>query len=793
MCRPINFILVLLLGSCFSFADRRDAWLGGRVLGSSQLKLAELRIIVLPKSGSETLYLAAEDLRQLLSDRCGADILIQSDGSNPKLAVILERVATSNPRSAYGGFAISRQRTKVYIRAATDEGLINGIYAFCGDVLGARWYWDGPLGFQWVGEAPSYFLKRRWKEDPAFIHRQLHPVDSDYGRRNRLNSVYRFNHNLANVFTQKLFEQEPEVFSTIRGALRIPTGSGARDAQPHFVNPQTVEVAANAAISYFRENPNIPSFSLSINDNVLFDDTAATEEAVRPLDYFRSRPDYTDLVFRFMNAVADQVFDQEGMWTTIDGQSRYLTALAYYWTEQSPSFEIHPRVMPVLTSDRAQWHDPNYRAEDIALIERWASRGAEEIATWDYYFGAPYPYPRQFNQWVSESLAMLEQAGVNTFFSQAPAFWGLDGPKSWLAAQLLWNPDKNTECLLDEYYSNFFGPAADPIRQFYEIAEKHRNENEGKADWIKFYKDESGIELFDTNTLRSMRAKIGAAEDLVADEEKYSARVSVVSDAFAFTERYAAFHWARREMIEASLDIFAGLRSNLGLLEEKVGIYTARKKSYLNLAEKLLEDPLHQNLKAFLNVKQSDPLKLAEAAQQFLDGLELDQMQPILDNVDLRNGPLPPKPRDFLGPDLPDISGWNFDFRASELLTIQSAETVKLNERGIFVSGADILSVFRDVSIQGGLRYYLDVDASWKVSPDNRTQIRVNWYDAEGKTVLVDVLLQLPNGASRESQRILLALNAPSGAARARIHFTTSRQYPGDFLALTRVDLRQSD
>ncbi|MEM1221734.1 MAG: DUF4838 domain-containing protein [Verrucomicrobiota bacterium] len=793
MCRALTFTLALLLGTCFAQADRRDAWLGGRVLGSSQLRLEELRVIKLPRSGSETLRLAAEDLKRLLSDRCGAAVVIQSDRSDAKRSVILELVATPKPIRAHGGFTISRERTQIYIRAITEDGLINGIYTFCSDILGARWYWDGPLGFQWVGEIPSHFPEQVWRERPAFAHRQLHPVDSDYGRRNRLNSIYRFNHNLANVFTQELFEQEPEVFPAIRGALRIPKGSGSRDAQPQFANPRTVEVAADAVINYFKENPTTPSFSLSINDNVLFDDTAATEEMVSPLSYFRRRPNYTDLVFRFMNAVAVQVFDQAGMWTTIDGQSRYLTALAYYWTEQSPSFEIHPRVMPVLTSDRAQWHDPDYRADDIALIDRWANCGAERIATWDYYFGAPYPYPRQFNQWISESLAILEQAGVDTFFSQAPAFWGLDGPKSWLASQLLWNPKKDAEALLDEYYTNFFGLGANSIRQFYEIAEQHRNKNEGEADWIKFYKDEAGIELFDTDTLQVMRAKIEEAVELVAENTKYAARLTVVSDAFAFTEQYAVFHQARKEMVDASLDILAGSNPNSGFLEEKVESYQVLRKSYLSLAARLLEDPLHVKLRAFLDVRQSDPLRLAEGARQSISDLRLDQFQPVFDNVDLRNGPLPPRPRDFLGPDLPDISGWNFDFRASEFLTVQSAETVKLNERGISVSGADIFSIFRDVSIQGGLRYYLDVDASWKVSPDNRTQIRVNWYDAEGKTVLVDVPLQLPNGASRESQRILLALNAPSGAVRARIHFTTSRQYPGDFLALTRVDLRQSD
>ena len=156
-----------------------------------------------------------------------------------------------------------------------------------------------------------------------------------------------------------------------------------------------------------------------------------------------------------MNAVAERVFSTHEMRQTPAGDSRYLTALAYYWTEAAPSFKLHPKVMPVLTSDRAQWHDPAYRLQDRRLIQQWANSGAERIATWDYYFGAPYPYPRQFNQWIVESLQYMHQNGVDVFFSQLPAAWGLDGAKAWLAAELLWDAEQDSQQLLGEYYQHF--------------------------------------------------------------------------------------------------------------------------------------------------------------------------------------------------------------------------------------------------------------------------------------------------------------------------------------------------
>ena len=468
------------------------------------------------------------------------------------------------------------------------------------------------MGFERVGEVPQKFPERRWRESPDFVQRQFSPHHADFGRRNRLSSVYSFNHALAKVFTPELYNREPELFAEIKGHRSRPSESKKYDPQPDFTNPRVVELAAEAAIAHFEKHPDSRSFSLSINDNVLFDTSEWTEIAVEPVRYFRGRPNYTDLVFGFMNEVAahlDQYEAQRGMagrgepswpersrrwhartnegaavleaverdeagnlkpeseldvrrrsdvrvrtnegaaaleagasscapteenvkpsdiWTTPSGQPRYLTALAYYWTEPSPSIEVHPRVMPVLTSDRAQWHDPDYRIEDQALAERWMDSGVERMATWDYYFGAPYPYPRQFTQWIDESLKHLNETGVDVFFSQLPSAWGMDGPKAWLASELLWDAQQDAEVLLDEYYTNFFGAAAGPMRAFYEIAEAHRNEHEGEAEWIKLYKDEAGIELF-TPALIVATVLAGRVKFLDADYKPWDSVIAMSS------------------------------------------------------------------------------------------------------------------------------------------------------------------------------------------------------------------------------------------------------------------------
>ncbi|PXA03657.1 hypothetical protein DDZ13_10185 [Coraliomargarita sinensis] len=901
----IRFVFLLSIFIAGSALARTVSWKPERTLGSAQLALDELRGIYLPDEPSERLQAAADDL---LAHWPGS--LERATGEPTKRALVLvrdtgcSRVRRSLLRGGMqdtGGFTLRRDRTRVYLTAATDEGLANGLYAICRELLGLRWYWAGELGFETVGEPADTFPDRVWREEPAFVQRALHPVNSDFGRRNGLNRVYSFNHNLARIFDADVYEAHPEVFAEIGGERRPPRGSAGTDPQPDFTHPLAVELAAEAARAHFAANPEANSFSLSINDNSLFDEgertaravvkggdfewegkkveggnvrkcegglagdsgveaarleaaqlesrtkssqesPAVTSEATKDLgevEYFRGRPNYTDLVFGFMNQVATRVFDPRNdqlriadsripeVSPTTDhcapstaAKAPFLTALAYYWTEQSPSFKIHPQVMPVLTSDRAQWHDPAYRAQDKALIDRWANSGAGRIATWDYYFGAPYPYPRQFTQWIGESIAYLHGAGVDVFYSQLPSVWGLDGPKAWLTAELLRDPRQDVGALLDEYYREFFGAAAEPIREFYRIAEQTRNERAGTANWIKFYKDEAGIELFDKAKLQRMRECLDRAEALLAKDsgpyfgklastsgastgiDRFKKRVQVVSEAFAYTESYADYHRSRLALVDeamARLNRSAAREGASALLDAR-SEYLRAKQSFDDLKGSLAARPMHGGFKLFNRLAQSDPMPLVRAAlahagivpedsdeeqRSMLQARQAGEARYIRAGVNpgLKHDGV--ERRNFLGPNLPVVEGWGIEYRASEGLNITAARGQEA--AGLRIEHADIVGLTKTYPVLGEKTYLLEIDASWQVSPDNRTRIQLNWKSADGQSLRTDIPLRLPNGDSGGIQKLQFVFQSPVNAYDLKFAIVTNRQYEGDFLEIRQV------
>jgi hypothetical protein len=767
-----------------------------------------LTYITLPESVDALLLKAVEDLNFCMEGRYGVGLQEVGGREGVQQLAIHLRIDSERVGWSPGSYTIFRDRSSVVIEGWDAEGVVNGIYGFCRDILGARWYWPEAIGFEWLGQAPVTFPDLKFEHTPTFVMRNLHPIGTEFGRRNRLKSRYSLNHALANVFSKDVFEESPEVFPVVNGNRRAPKGSRGRDSHPILSLPKTVEITADAAVKYFKDNPDRPSFSLSLNDNVMFDEGPLTEAAVTPLKYFRGRLDYTDYVFEFNNRVAEIVFNDEALWQTEDGSPRYLPALAYYWTEQSPTIPVHPRVMPILTSGRAQWHDPEYRAEDKALIQRWAASGAETLATWDYYFGAPYPYPRQFNQWIAESIPFLAENNVTVFFSQLPSTWGLDGAKAWLAAELLWDSSQDAGALLDEYYSNFFGAAGESIRAFYETAETHRNANAGRAVWIKYYYDESGLP-FDPKVLAEMRGYIEKAKTSVLDDERRARRVEIVSEAFGFTERYYAYQHAR----EALADYVFGAEEAtpaVVLLEE----FISTRERFRAYAEELIKEPLHAQNKRFLSLTQSEAIpaflgalaqreikgstrfesarfsNLLEIARSYVDepsGFSMISINPDLEfNVDSF------AKRDFMGPALPSLSEWKIFVRASEGASVSALDIQGKIAKGLRFFVRDVAHLSAEIKVEPERNYIVEVVSGHKISPDNRTRIRLNWKNAAGEQVRSDLTFRYPVGESEGRKQIAIPTQAPADAYSLELRLEMDRFDLEDYFELERFALMEA-
>ena len=220
---------LLIAQPCLGSPDQRaQPWKAQRVVGSAQLLISQIDTIVLPESASKPLIDSVADFSNWIKQLSGRSLRVVSEG-RPKNAIYFQLTADL---SKGGAFTIHRERTRVFIRSGEPAGWSNALYAIGQDLLGVRYYWAGDLGLEFVKPLRAHFPNRPWRETPAFVQRKFYPVNTDFARRNRLNHVYSFNHNLAKVFSEEVFAAQPEMFAKVNGRREGPRERDASNPQP---------------------------------------------------------------------------------------------------------------------------------------------------------------------------------------------------------------------------------------------------------------------------------------------------------------------------------------------------------------------------------------------------------------------------------------------------------------------------------------------------------------------------------------------------------------------------------
>ncbi len=401
----------------------------------------------------------------------------------------------------------------------------------------------GPLGHV-PGRTPPAPSPR------AFLTRAMSGIGPDGGtawaRHNKLTAPLEFMHNLSRVFPLELYASHPDYFPLVGGARMLPAPPPRpTNWNPDLGNPEVAAHAAAVAREAFKQHPGAVSFSLGVNDALIFGESPETLALVTPLRWFRGRPDYSNLVFTFMNRAAADVARTH--------PDKYLGCLAYYWCENIPSFPVAPNVAPFLTADRSQGYDPAFKQEELTQQDRWARSGARRLGMYDYLDGFGFLVPRVHTRLIAENIRHARRAGFTDYYGEASPNWGLEGPMSWLVAQLLQDPEQSETALLDEYYRRYFRSAAVPMRRFFERCEEQWMRQPGPQYWLKYYRDQSQADLFPSAVCRELRGLLEEAARAGGTPE-VKARIALVADAFALTERFVDFCEARTNLVRHQLE-----------------------------------------------------------------------------------------------------------------------------------------------------------------------------------------------------------------------------------------------
>ncbi len=634
-----------------------------------------------------------------------------------------------------------------------------------------RWFMPGPLGYE-PGRPQPEVTER------AFLTRALGGTDVGDGgvwaRANRITPRLSFSHNLSRVVPGTLFMEYPEFFPELGGQRWEPPRNRV-NWNPDLGNPALAEYVAGVAKAFFTEHPEAMSFALGTNDGLVYGESGETLQWVYPPRWFRQRPDYSDLIFQFMNAAAEHI--------EAEYPDRYLGALAYYWSENVPSFPLHRQVLPFLTADRSQFYDPSFKEEELALQRAWGASGAERLGIYDYSYGRGFLIPRIYMHAFSEHLGNAREAGFTDYFAEMSPSWGIDGPQPWVMAQLLQDPEQEVTALLNEYYGRFFGPAAGSMRAFFDLAERLWTEQEGPSYWLKHFRNESQALVIPGEARRELRQYLETAVAEAGTDEVVAARVAFVSRAFGLTERFLELVDVRRELGDA---LFAEHQADAGF-EALLHKYNEARDDLLEYARLLTaEEPLAFRSPDLSGYLLHDPGPTAKA---HLTG-RLASPEAAVEGLVAAEWPL----GDRTGQEIAGLP-YRLDLPEAWRSQVEPWENLKTEVRRegdvrvLRLENHKVTSFWQWVSMPDDHVGQAKMEVRGDLSPGAYVLLSVRWATAGGVLVGPSIDVRLPEGQWPEWVPLRQFIESPPEAELVLFRCLVAHQQAGDWIEFGRPSL----
>lgn len=679
-------------------------------------------------------------------------------------------------------------RRHILVAALLLTGLVAGmLFLRAGREGGAeRWFVPGPLGHE-KGTVPPPISAA------AYRTRALSQVEKRWARHNDLTAALSFSHNLGNIFPRELFDESPQFFPMVNGKRWRPP-PGPMGWNPDLGRRDVAEFAADAARWQFTVAPDLDCFSIGVNDGVFFGESAETRSALGPPRWFRGRPDYSPLVFTFANRVAERL--------AATYPRRYLGALAYYWCENVPPFKVDPQVLPFLTADRSQGYDETFRREEFDLQDRWVRAGPRRLGLYDYLYGGGFLVPRITTRLLAENLRHARRAGFTDYYAEIYANWGLDGPMPWLTAQLLQDPERSPEVLLDEYYMRYFREAAAPMRQFYEVCERRWMTQPGSPYWLKHYRNESQAQLFPADVCRELRGDLDEAAAR-ATTETTRARVQFVGKAFGLTERFVAMQDARVELARAALtrphwrEVIVQIRRFAeARLDFLAYVEWLRRESPLAIApfsidDYLIDDPVSGAMRAAVEMAASGREgDRAMAACAEIDPVLAEAVRASFDDTPATatwNPTFVPERRiaDLVyGLSVP--AGWVSRNEPNETLR---AEWLRSPMPTLRLAGAKSVDVFRTIPVRPGEVQWARLQVRGMICAANVVSLRLGFMRADRTELSAPTDFRMPEGAWPDWRELTVVAVVPDDAAMITVELHVRNQIDGAWIEARGLEL----
>jgi hypothetical protein len=454
------------------------------------------------------------------------------------------------------GYILLSTPNHLLITGGGDFGTVFGVAGFLQRYAGVRWFSPTPYGevvphsanlvlnnVNWIDEPAyrgrSFVGVALWGQGATLVHRdwllfnRIHPWLQQDNERGRLETRFWAQHGLFELIDVKEYgTTHPDWFPLIDGKRFVPPlNDYGHDWQPCMSNPQVTAEIARKIIETFDQYPEQETFSIAVTDGGGFCEC----DACRQMDGVESQTNpgysnrYSRRVVLFSNRIAQLVAKKY--------PDRLLSIYAYHLTMAPPDdIKLESNIIPYLCSCRDGYYDPYFKQRDLANQDGWSAI-SNQIGLYEYFYGAGMLVPRIYTNMLAQALRYGYEHKARAFISEAYPNWGLDGPKLYCAANLLWDPYQDPSAMLDEYCAKMFGKAAAPMKAYFIKAEQAwtAKSNPPRGYWFSIPWGNAQYVPYTPRVVSQLSKDLDAAA-VAATDEPSKQRVAFIAKSFGLAK-----------------------------------------------------------------------------------------------------------------------------------------------------------------------------------------------------------------------------------------------------------------
>jgi len=448
----------------------------------------------------------------------------------------------------------------------TESGTANAVFTFIQKNLGVRWLWPGALGEDFPSNATVSVGDLEYRFHPIFVQRSvfrnLHK--SSLGSPATLwclrERIYydSFDFPAGHAFGDwwdKYGKDRPELFALQPDGTRGTFPERANRKKLCESNPAVwqqwlvqaeEELAANPAQRVINGAPND-----SANSGICVDPkTKAWDHPKGKLWRYewaggvsKEEPAMTNRYVTFWNHLARLLKEK------FPTKDVFVGGLAYGPSKPAPIDLNVAENVAIGYVGHLPMLDDRRREEEYAEIAEWgkSTKNLFFRPNVALYSGGFHAIPAvTFKNTIKDFRFLAENGCRGLIIDTLPDHWGTQGPMYYLMSQLAWDPLQDGEAVLADYYARAFGPAAKPMRAYFDVMEAAHQAIIERADWIhsgrmaKPLSEFMIAEAFTPDVLAKGREHLKKAAALAKGNTRYSERVLFFSKGVDFTEQLIA-------------------------------------------------------------------------------------------------------------------------------------------------------------------------------------------------------------------------------------------------------------